>query len=167
MSYDGVELEAWFVSKNDKARWPSGRYGRTMSAGEPFKVTNPNAIAFFNKVAANNQWLRKMRAEEAAVIVGVDQNSPAERRDVFVKTRQMADQKIAELDKKITYLEDSNASKDDINRKLEGQIEGLGEERDNYKEQLEEAQLQLKENEKQLNKLGKKISKLQSKLKGE
>jgi hypothetical protein len=55
-----TDIEAWFKSNCDKASWPTGPYSVQMHANEPFRVTNPEAIAFFNDVAEHNEWLKKV-----------------------------------------------------------------------------------------------------------
>lgn len=102
MSGDKIELEAWYLPTITYTRWPSGRFGRAMIAGQPFRVTKPNAILYFNKVAKNNQWLQKMSRTEAEASVSKETLGAVDKEE-YVVNRQFADEKIADLEKELAH----------------------------------------------------------------
>ncbi len=64
-----VELEAWFRSRKDRSKWPSGPLGVTMQKGEPFRLTNPKQISFFTEVAKHNDWLEKLNDSQINQVI--------------------------------------------------------------------------------------------------
>lgn len=149
ISEEKVELEACYISNMDRSRYPSGTFGRSMSKGQPFVVRNPKAILFYNKVAKHNDWLKKVSVSEAQKaitnsVVSVDE-------EAILKNRQFADEKIADLKRRIALLESAAEGKDTLVLSLQSTIGELTE----YKEKFEKQEAQVKKLKTALNKVKK------------
>lgn len=126
MSGDKIELEAWFLPTSTYTRWPSGRHGRAMIAGQPFRITNPNAILYFNKVAKHNEWLQKMSRTEAEATVSKETLGKVDKEE-YVVNRQFADEKIADLEKEVLHRESVLKIQEERIAILETEKKGLNE----------------------------------------
>lgn len=126
MSGDKIELEAWYLPTTTYTRWPSGRFGRAMIAGQPFRVTNPNAILYFNRVSKNNAWLQKMSRTEAEASVSKETLGEVDKEE-YVVNRQFADEKIAELEKEVLHRESVLKIQEERIAILETERKGLDE----------------------------------------
>ena len=149
-----IELEAWFISKDDKAHYPSGPLGVTIHRDHPFKVTHPTQIKFFNDVANHNTWLTKITPEEAIQKLGLDQSEDIDDEE-YLSRRALAEEKIDGLNKDIDFLKSALADKDNQILKLEGHLSEAAE----YKEKYDESQAEIAKLDKTLRKLKKKLAK--------
>ncbi len=125
-----IELEVWFISSVDKASYPSGKFGRQLISGQPFKVTNPEEIVVFKTLAKHKDILRIAKKSD---IKSVIQNQDDFDSDSFLANRKIADGKIKalnqelsikssqieELNKKIMVLETDNADLSEYKEKYE------------------------------------------------
>lgn len=149
-----IELEAWFLSKNDKAHYPSGPIGVQINKDVPFKVTHPKRIKFFKDVAEHNKWLTKIDAEAAARKLGIS-TSKNEDDENYLANRAFADDKIEDLSKEISFLEQSLIDKDTKILTLENELKEVAQ----YKDMYDESQADIAKLDKTVNRLKKKLTK--------
>ena len=149
-----TELEAWFLSKTDKARYPSGPLGRPIHKDQPFKVTHPKRIKFFNDVAKHNKWLTKIDAQAAMEKLGLNKEDE-ENEEEYLANRSLAEDQIEDLNKEIVFLKHALEDKDIKILTLEGQLSEAAE----YKDLYDESQANIAKLDKTVNKLKKKLAK--------
>ena len=123
-----------------------------MSRGQPFRITNSKQIILFNRLAENKDFLSKVNPAVAAKLTA--QYSSEIEDELFVKNRQFAEEKIADLESKmakhvshINELGKEIAALTSANENLETEMEVLktnNEEALEWKEKYENLEAQVK-----------------------